>query len=75
MFCGENFIARTTVTKYCNQNCAARAYKVRAKEEKINKALKAEETVDLVFNPTVNVKKYLSVKEACMLLGASRWTI
>lgn len=75
MFCGEKFTARTTVTKYCSQRCAARAYKVRAKEEKINKALKVEQESEMIFNPIVNIKKYLSVKEACMLLGASRWTI
>uniref|UniRef100_UPI0028B10B01 hypothetical protein n=1 Tax=Sphingobacterium multivorum TaxID=28454 RepID=UPI0028B10B01 len=27
--CGQEFIARTTVTKYCGDNCAKKAYKVK----------------------------------------------
>ena len=75
MFCGEKFTAKTTVTKYCSHKCASRAYKVRAKEEKIQKATEQETEHAILFNPIVNKKEYLSIKEACMLLGASRWTI
>ncbi len=34
-FCGVDFIAKTTVTKYCGDNCAQRAYKKPKREEKI----------------------------------------
>ena len=74
-FCGEKFIARTTVTKYCSHKCASRAYKVRARQEKVQKATEEDEKMEILFNPIVNKKKYLSVKEACMVLGTSRWTI
>lgn len=32
---GQEFIARTTVTKYCGDNCAKRAYKAKVREQKI----------------------------------------
>ena len=34
--CGTEFIAKTTVTKFCTDNCAKRAYKVRKRNEKID---------------------------------------
>ena len=34
-FCSEEFIAKTTVTKFCSHKCASRAYKKRKREEKI----------------------------------------
>ncbi|SDG82648.1 helix-turn-helix domain-containing protein [Psychroflexus sediminis] len=37
-FCKSEFIAKTTVTKYCSHKCAQRAYKQRKKEEKVKAA-------------------------------------
>ena len=34
-FCTQEFIAKTTVTKYCSHKCASRAYKKRKREEKL----------------------------------------
>ena len=31
-FCGKAFIARTTVTKYCGNSCAKKAYKKRKRD-------------------------------------------
>ena len=36
--CGEEFVAKTTVTKYCGDVCAKRAYKARKRKEKIQAA-------------------------------------
>lgn len=78
--CGNAFIARTTVTKYCGDNCAKKAYKARKRNEKIQSTL----TVDMQKNNeapaitnynTVNNKDFLSVTEASQLIGVSRWTI
>ena len=33
--CGQEFVAKTTVTKFCSDNCAKRNYKKRKREEKI----------------------------------------
>lgn len=72
--CNERFIAKTTVTKYCSDNCAKRAYKKRKRSEKIETAVKLEEN-PLKYDPLLSQKEFLTIKEACNLLGASRWTI
>ena len=38
-YCGQEFVARTTVTQYCSDNCAKRAYKKRKREEKMKAVL------------------------------------
>ena len=35
--CGKEFTARTTVTQYCSDDCAKRAYKARIKAAKFGK--------------------------------------
>jgi len=35
--CGNEFIAKTTVTKFCSHACAVKNYKQRKKAEKLNK--------------------------------------
>jgi len=73
LHCGEIFIAKTTVTKYCSDNCAKRAYKKRKRQEK----LQAVDTSSSLSIPehSIKTKDFLSIQEACKLLGTSRWTI
>lgn len=71
-FCNEQFIAKTTVTKYCGDRCAKRAYKKRKRDEKIQAALNEKPDT---FTPILKEKEYLSIKESSSLLGVSRWTI
>jgi excisionase family DNA binding protein len=72
--CGEKFIAKTTVTMFCSDNCAKRNYKKRKREEKIEIAIRKEKEPK-PFDSIVNLKEFLSIEEACQLIGASRWTI
>jgi len=72
--CSKNFIAKTTVTQFCSDNCAKRAYKDRIRSKKIEVAIQ-KEFEQKPFNPIVTQKEFLSVKETCQLIGASRWTI
>ncbi len=73
--CGKEFIAKTTVTKFCGDNCAKRNYKKRKREEKV-KNVNSLEHQKLVYNKsTVEEKEFLSIEETCRLLGASRMTI
>lgn len=78
--CGNAFTARTTVTKYCGDSCAKKAYKVRKRNEKIQATLtndmqqRKEAVVSNTLN-TINNKDFLSVTEASLLIGVSRWTI
>lgn len=71
-YCGQLFIARTTVTRCCSTDCAKRAYKKRKREEKIQHAAEPTNTTD---NARLSDKEFLSIKDTCQLIGASRWTI
>ncbi|WP_250432557.1 helix-turn-helix domain-containing protein [Hanstruepera flava] len=78
--CGNAFTARTTVTKYCGDTCAKKAYKARKRKEKVQATLakdmqQQKEAVQVPNLNTVNNKDFLSVTEASQLIGVSRWTI
>ena len=78
--CGNAFTARTTVTKYCGDSCAKKAYKSRKRKEKIQSTLhvdiQQQKEISAVYNPNaVNNKDFLSITEASQLIGVSRWTI
>jgi len=78
--CGNPFTARTTVTKYCGDTCAKKAYKARKRKEKVQATLtkdmqQQKEAVQIPNLNTVNNKDFLSVTEASQLIGVSRWTI
>jgi excisionase family DNA binding protein len=73
-FCGNKFVAKTTVTQFCSDNCAKRAYKVRIREKKIQEAI-IEENANALYNPVLSQKEFLSINETAQLMGASRWTI
>lgn len=73
--CGIEFIAKTTVTKFCSQPCAARNYKERKKSEKLNQ-LKSPTQQKIQYNASqLSEKEFLSIADTCQLLGASRMTI
>lgn len=78
--CGIAFTARTTVTNYCGDSCAKKAYKARKRKEKVQTTLSNDKQQRKEFvvaqNPnTLNNKDFLSVTEAAQLIGVSRWTI
>ena len=73
-FCGNRFVAKTTVTQFCSDNCAKRAYKVRIRQQKIQEAIR-EENTSVFYNPALSQKEFLSIKETAQLMGASRWTV
>lgn len=75
-FCKQNFIAKTTVTKFCCQKCASKAYKQNKKIEKVEKAQEAEYQKSVGVDMTeIQAKEFLSVKETCLLLGISRMSL
>lgn len=73
--CGNEFVAKTTVTKYCGDNCAKRAYKARKKAEKIESSNK--ETQEIITQPITELQTldFLSVQEVCQLFKVSRTTV
>jgi len=73
-YCGGKFTAKTTVTQFCSDNCAKKAYKKRKRDEKIEVAVQ-QEAEKALYDPAVSQKEFLSIDEACQLVNASRWTI
>jgi len=73
--CGNEFIAKTTKTQYCGDNCAKRAYKARKKKEKLQNAKPIGKQKIEYRSQLIKEKEFLSIKETCTLLGASRMTI
>ncbi len=73
--CRESFTARTTVTKYCSHACASRAYKQRARDQKVEKSV-IETVKEISISKTeLQAKEFLTISEASELLNVSRWTI
>jgi len=74
--CNSAFIAKTTVTKFCSQKCAGKAYKKNKRSEKVSAVQKQEyEKSAGVDMALIQSKEYLSIKETCLLLGISRMSL
>jgi len=69
--CGEEFIAKTTVTQYCGDTCAKKAYKVRMRESKISAS--HQETFMIRTWPLseLRAKEFLTVRDLSLLLSCS----
>lgn len=74
-YCKVEFTAKTTVTLYCSDNCAKRAYKARKRQEKIANVKSVERQKFENKLAEIKDKQFLSITEVCELLGASRMTI
>ncbi|WP_137403706.1 helix-turn-helix transcriptional regulator [Echinicola rosea] len=73
--CGREFTAKTTVTKYCGDICAKKAYKKRKKDEKIQQS-----NIEAIKQSQLPIKKleeksFLSINDTCKLLGISRMSL
>lgn len=73
--CGTEFIARTTVTKYCSKICSGRAIKARKRAEKVQKS--NTETTQVKIKPIeeLKAKEFLSVSDVSKLIGCSRQNV
>lgn len=74
-YCKVEYTAKTTVTLYCGDNCAKRAYKARKRKEKIALVKPLEKQKFDNIHAEIKHKEFLSIAETCKLLGASRMTI
>ncbi|MFA6924387.1 MAG: helix-turn-helix domain-containing protein [Bacteroidales bacterium] len=74
-YCGKEFTARTTKTRFCSHHCNRRAYKKNLKKTKIE--ISNNETRQIIIKPIeeLKTKPFLSISETCLLLGISRRTI
>lgn len=73
--CGKDFTAKTTVTKFCGDICAKRAYKVRKKEEKINASNRQTKKQINLPKEQLKEKEILTPKEVATLLNCSVRTV
>jgi len=73
--CRKEFIARTTVTKYCSHNCSQRAYKARKRAEKVEQSNIETEQIKNQSIEQLKAKEFLNINEVCLLLGISRRTV
>jgi excisionase family DNA binding protein len=73
--CDKEFTAKTTVTRYCSDTCAKRAYKLRRRNEKLK--ISIAETTRIKVKPIEELKskEFLSINELCTLVGISRRTV
>ena len=65
----------TTVTKYCSHNCASKACKARKRIAKIDEANTQTTLIKQKVFDNIDSKPYLSISEACKLIGVARQTI
>ena len=73
--CGELFIAKTTVTQFCSDTCAKRAYKKRKQKEKVVESnIETSKELQLPFL-TAQSKDFLEVTDVYTLMGLSKRTI
>lgn len=73
--CGREFEARTTVTKFCCQACASRAYKAALSKQRLEKSDKETKSIKEKPIEDLKAKEFLTVRDAAMLLNSSRQTI
>lgn len=74
-YCHNEFIAKTTVTKYCSHKCNSRAYKERIKSKKIKRSNEETFNTKTQAIEIIKAKEFLTVKDITILMNCSRQTI
>lgn len=69
-WCGKQFTAQTTVTRFCSKRCAEHSYKERMRQQKIQNTLNGPASTPALS--TIKEKDYLTVAEAGQILGMTR---
>ncbi len=74
-FCNNEFIAKTTVTRFCSKSCNGKAHKAKLRAFKVQKsyAVTAERTVEL--KGQLLDKEFLLVKDVARILEYSRSSV
>lgn len=72
-YCGNEFTARKTTTRYCSDDCAKKAYKARERKLKINAC--HQETLNKKYKvppmEELQIKEFLTAREAAFLISCS----
>ena len=70
-YCGAEFTARTTVTKYCSGKCSKSAYKARKRAEKVEQSNAETKRIKTLPIEQLKAKEFLTVREVAQLLNCS----
>jgi excisionase family DNA binding protein len=73
--CNNEFTARTTVTQYCGDTCAKRAYKARLKVSKIETSNEQTQRIKNQPIEDLKAKEFLTVTQVSKLIGCSRQNV
>lgn len=74
-YCGKEFTAKTTVTRFCSKQCNGKANKSRIKALKIEASNQATKQIRNKPMEELKAKAFLSISETSRLVGISRRTI
>jgi excisionase family DNA binding protein len=74
-YCGNEFTARTTKTRYCSHTCNNKAYKETIKNAKVELSNREVQQIRNKPIEELKAKPFLSIAETCTLLGISRRTV
>jgi excisionase family DNA binding protein len=73
--CGSEFTARTTVTRFCGDDCAKKAYKARQRAVKIQESNKETQGIRIRPIEDILAKEFLTVRDVAILLNSSLRTV
>ncbi len=73
--CGNDFLAKTTTTRYCSKKCNGAAHKLKIKNAKIEISNKQTQQVKTQSIELIQAKDFLSVREVARLLNCSIRTV
>ena len=74
-YCGKEFTARTTKTRYCSHTCNSRAYKLTMKNAKVELSNREVQQIRNKPIEELKAKEFLNVRQTSLLIGCSRQTI
>jgi len=74
-YCGTEFTARTTVTKYCSHRCGSLANKAKKRAEKVQKTNTETKQVKTKPIEELKAKEFLTVSDVSKLIGCSRQNV
>ena len=69
--CGNEFTARTTVTRFCSHRCASAAHKQKVRAGKVEQSNKQTQVVKTKPIEELKAKEFLTVREVSSLLNCS----
>ena len=69
--CGNEFTARTTVTRFCSHRCASAAHKQKVRAGKVEQSNKQTQQIKTQPIEDLKAKEFLTVREVAQLLNCS----